>query len=380
MKNLGMNLLINNFFCVFFLTIIIFFVCCSSEQKKIDIEQIKISLENEEDISIFDICSSIELVPLETSDSILLSIIYVEPYLGNFVTRQNNPQQVCWFDSTGHLKFRINALGRGDKEYASLSNITINSGNQSLYLIETLDYLNQYDLKGNFLKKISLDSVKGVLNSVNALNQDTVLLASGRDKLTFSFFSLKDRRILAQYQDSMPLIGTMSPFFCDSGNMFHYTWYDNVVYSIQGTSLLPAFCLDFGKYNNDKENFSNAMESMNDDQLENYMKKFNIIINKINCNNDYMYIILTDNTLKQPKLKRVWYNKKTKEYFVFEKFKESVNWNFFDNLIDGYFISSINAANKEDLLDINLLDEANKKIYSSVNFDDNPIIVKFKLR
>lgn len=79
-------------------------------------------------------------------------------------------------------------------------------------------------------------------------------------------------------------------------------------------------------------------------------------------------------------MKRVWYNKKTKEYFVFEKFKESVNWNFFDNLIDGYFISSINAANKEELLDINLLDERNKKIYLNVNLDDNPIIVKFKLR
>lgn len=118
---------------------------------------------------------------------------------------------------------------------------------------------------------------------------------------------------------------------------------------------------------------------MGDEQLDNYIKKFNIIINKISCNNNYIYILLTDITQKEPKLKRVWYNRKTKEYFVFEKFKENVNWNFFDNLIDGYFISSISAANKEEF-DINLLNEKNKKVYMNVNLDDNPIIVKFKLK
>lgn len=375
-----MKFLTNSSLGCCFLIAIFFFIRCSSEQKNLNIEQIKISLENEKDISIFDICSGIELVPLETSDSILLSIIYVQPYLGNFVVRQNNPQQVSWFDSTGHFKFKINSLGRGDKEYASLSNITINPCNQSFYLLESLDYLNQYDLKGNFQKKISLDSVKNILNSVTALNQDTVLLISGCDKLTYSFFSLKNRRILNQCQDSMVLIGGTSPIFSDDRNIFHYTWYDNIVYSVQGTSFVPAFSFDFGKYNNDRREFSTTTTSMNDEQLENYMKRFNIIINKISSNDHYIYIQLIDNTQKEPKLKRVWYNKKTKEYFVFEKFKESVNWNFFDNLIDGYFISSINAANKEELLDINLLDERNKKIYLNVNLDDNPIIVKFKLR
>lgn len=377
MKSLDVNFSINNFFI--FILIVMFLASCSSEQRTLDIEQIKISLENEKDISIFDICSNIEIVPLETSDSILLSIIYVQPYLGNFLIRQNNPQQVCYFDSIGHFMFKINNLGRGDREYASLSNVTINPYDRSIYLLESLDYLNQYDLKGDFQKKISLDSIKGILNSVIALNQDTVLLISGRNKLTYSFFSLKDKCVINQYQDSILVLGTTFPIFSDSKNIFRYTWYDNIVYSVQGTSFLPAFCFDFGKYNNDKKKFSNTLESMGDEQLDNYIKKFNIIINKISCNNNYIYILLTDITQKEPKLKRVWYNRKTKEYFVFEKFKENVNWNFFDNLIDGYFISSISAANKEEF-DINLLNEKNKKVYMNVNLDDNPIIVKFKLK
>lgn len=374
-----MSFPVNNFFCYFFV-VVLFLISCKSEQKTSNFEQIKISLDDEEDISIFDICSNIELVPLETSDSILLSIIYVQPYLGNFLIRQNNPQQVCYFDSIGHFMFRINNLGRGDKEYASLSNVTINPYDRSIYLLESLDYLNQYDLKGDFQKKISLDSIKGILNSVIALNQDTVLLISGQNKLTYSFFSLKNKCVINQYQDSILVLGTTSPIFSDSKDIFRYTWYDNIVYSVQGTSFLPAFCFDFGEYNNDKKKFSDTPEAMDDAQLENYVKKFNIIINKISCNNDYIYVLLTDNTPKEPKLKRIWYNRKTKEYFVFEKFKENINWNFFDNLIDGYFISSINAANKEEVLDINLLDEKNKKVYLNVGLDDNPVIVKFKLR
>ena len=368
------------FLCGNVLWIVILLTGCTFEIRKV--ERIPVSLEDKKDISIFDVCSRIDLAPLATSDSVLLSMIYAKPYKGGFLIRQNNPQQVFCFDSTGALDFKISNLGRGDQEYAGLANVCVNVNDESLYLLETLDYLDQYDLKGNFQRKIALDSINDILNDVIPLNQDTLLVISGRKNLTYSFFSLKAQRVVDRYYDSIPCAGSNSPVFSDGKDFFRYSWHDRMVYAIQGTSFVPAFCWDFGKYNNAEEDFSDLGEkSMSEDELERYiMDKANVLIMNMKANADYLYVLLMDNTGKEPRLTQVWYNKNTQQYFVFEKFKEQVTWTYFDNLINHYFIGSVYAANKEETLNPDLLDEANKEIYHNVKSDDNPIMVKFRLK
>lgn len=368
-------------FCSLFIAgIIIFVFGCVPERENPGIEKLSIMLEDSRDISIFDICSEIELIPLETSDSALLSIIYVKPCQSAYYVKQNNPQQVFCFDSTGRLRFKIGACGRGDKEYASLADIAVNSYSHSLYLLETLDKLNLYDLDGRFENKIFLDSIKENLNTVIPLNQDTLLLVSGRNSNIYSFFSLKHGKMIDRKLAPMPMV-SVSPFFCEGGKVFHYTWYGNIVYLVEGTSFVPSFYLNFGKYNNDGkcDTISEDMFS-NEAEIGNYLKKFKVIIFNMQSNKDYLYLVLADNTKNEPVFKRVLYHKKTKQSIVFENFKERVNWNIFDNLTDGYFISTINAANKEEVLDVNLLDDVNRQRYEKIDLNDNPVIVRFKLK
>lgn len=354
---------------------------CAKKQNHPEIESYKIDMEHVEEVSVYDICSHIELIPLETHDSALLSFIYPIQYDNCYYVKQNNPQQVTVFDSVGGFKYRINNLGRGAEEYASLSDIVVNPFSQSFYLLETLDHLDQYDLNGHFQDKIRLNGITESLNGVFPLNRDTLVIVSGGDHFVYSFFSLSEKRVIARITDRMPLVGTPKPMFYSANQLYSYTWYDNVVYRVQDTCFVPEFYLDFGRYNNLKQDYSKFDQKFRDDnELEAFVSKFNVAIYKIQSNPNYLYVMLTDLTKDEPQLRRVWYNKKTKKSLVFEDFKERVSWNFFGFLTDDSFVGCISAANKEELLDVGLLDEKNKLVYDRIKPDDNPIMVVFKLK
>lgn len=375
----GLKLLIGKLYILAILCS--FLISCNQKQSNPEIEVYKIDMEHADEVSIYDICSHIELVPLENSDSVLLSIIYPMLYGNCYYVKQNNPQQVTVFDSVGGFKYKIDNLGQGAGEYKSLSDIAVNPFSQSFYLLEDLDQLNEYDLNGHFQQKIRFNGIPEILNGVFPLNRDTLVVISGRDHCVYSFFSIKENRVIARINDRMPMVGTPKPMFYSDNQLYRYTWYDNVVYKVQDTCFVPAFCLDFGKFNNLKEDYSKFDRTFkNDSELEAFVLKHNIIIDKIQSNPDYLYIMLNHLTKDEPQLKQVLYDKKTKKSLVFENFKERVFWNFFGFLTDGAFVGCINAANKEELLDSGLLDEKNKRVYEGIKPDDNPIMVVFKLK
>ena len=361
--------------------IILLLAClgCQGNKENFDIKKIAVDLSRDDGLSVFDIFCGIEVVPLETTDSILLSYIYPLVYEDVYFMKQNNPQQITCFDSSGHFKFRINNCGRGPLEYNAISEISVNPYVPEFYLLESLDCMDVYDMEGHFLEKITFPFQNGVQTGIFPLNRDTLIIASGRTDQTLSFFSLKDKRLVARYNNPMP--PTSRPFYSCNGELYHYTWYDPVVYRVQDTSFVPAFAFDFGKYANPEEYYKDEekVKTLLQAGEEAFGDKFRVIVRCIYCNSKYLYLQVVDNTLKKPQSVFVWYDKEKHKSSVIREFKEKIPLSFFDVMTDK-FLMSLQLASQKEKLDVNLLDERNRKIYEKIQSEDNPFLILYRFK
>ncbi len=261
-----------------FIVLIFFLFSCSGTKvnsiPEIDFED---AVENNQEIRLSNYASDIEYIPLETSSESIMSAtqtdmmvfdskIYIASQRGNCVYS---------FDSDGSYIGTFNRIGNGPEEYSFVFDFEFENDSSGAILVLCHKDVIRYTLKGEWIGKISLESLGAksysnlfyIGNGVYAIKGNYVSENDNYDKLIL-FDSegneLKSARIGA------PLVAKLGEFqivynskidkFSDSFNVLNISSDTIFIYDYD-LNMRSALKLDCGKYLNKlkSEDFMNKL-------------------------------------------------------------------------------------------------------------------------
>ena len=75
---------------------------------------------------------------------------------------------------------------------------------------------------------------------------------------------------------------------------FYAPAFESVVYEVRDTAFVPAFCFDFGKYNNDLSALADFDRVIVDDrEMEDFEPELQFFINKMWGSRDYLCLMMS---------------------------------------------------------------------------------------
>lgn len=315
MKQSNIVVLIICFLSLFFL------VRCSNNQPESE-GKIAVDLDNRQEVSLFDIFSRVEIIPLETNE---LSLIKT---LGKVIDRNDTlyvsdfeRPKILAFNRDGRYLFQIDAMGMGPGEYTGISDFDFCS--DSLNILSGIDNkLFIYGSRGNFIRSLRLPEIKGAYRSLNCINEDSIAFWTYDYENRLKFYSKTMNKI---YKEQIPIdkdnMSTSIEISVFPVRDYFFRVFDNRAYTITDDSeLTVAYEWDFGKLNNTDKMINNTpsvrtqSELMANIEKMNASRGINYYFGRSGGNSQYIYTRLTRKNI----LINIFHNKETKEIFVFD--------------------------------------------------------------
>ncbi|MEA4936483.1 MAG: 6-bladed beta-propeller [Paludibacter sp.] len=126
---------------------------------------IEIDPNKDDKVSVYDLFSRIEIIPLETKQNSLLTFLIGEPdrvivHENNFYFLDDSQHLIIVFNSEGKFLKKISKKGNGPEEYISIDDFNINRFTGNLEVLSSVGrYINVYDLSENiFIERIKFPS------------------------------------------------------------------------------------------------------------------------------------------------------------------------------------------------------------------------------
>lgn len=222
-----------------------------------------------------DIGMTMQFIPLETNDSLLLYGNSIIKYMDADHIIIESGRSLYMFDGDGRFLNRIGRRGQGPGEYISPGRVSYDPISKHLYLF-TNKYLQEWSLDGQYIKTVEFPN-PATLQSVSALPGDTLFVVrrtyGGSGKLTQSVqWCDRDCKLIGEKNllvDSTKIDIAMyaSPEYYRVGNVeyFRSEW-DNKLSRIIYPDISEYRVFDFGRYNADRVVFQsgNLREQLGD--------------------------------------------------------------------------------------------------------------------
>lgn len=216
-----------------------------------------------EEVRFFDLFERVDLIPLETSDSSLLTpavilavyrdTIYVMDFMRN--------KDIKIYDPQGKYLYSLCSRGGGPDDYVSAVNISVNPFTGHFELLENNDVLNVYGRKdGKKIEKLAFGS-----DRFSKPAQQCFALEQGKYAV-FSSFSAKDNVLLYEADtDRRSLLTKPSvESMIAAGRNYTFTAFrrqpngvvtvnaiaDRMIYRYDREEIIPYIELDFGRKHN----------------------------------------------------------------------------------------------------------------------------------
>lgn len=129
---------------------------CSDKQGELGYPVLKVSL-NEQDVSMKDLFSRLEVIPLETNDSSLL--VFPDKVLcrnGRYEVFDHRRYALFLFDENGRFIRQVGRRGQGLGEYREVYDVAHDSRNGNICLLSPFWEMFVYDSEGRFLERLPL--------------------------------------------------------------------------------------------------------------------------------------------------------------------------------------------------------------------------------
>ena len=335
-------------------------------------------------VSLEDLFSKVEIIPLETSDSCLLvsidKIVNVDGLLYIFDGRR---PALYVFDEKGAFVRQISRWGDGPGEHLLISDFIVDKKQQTIGLLSPNGYMGMYDLYGRFIRQDVLpvkrnyyaiaqfDTDRWVFWSCVREDEDGITVV-GKDSLnTVSGFWRNDR-ILD--------MGSLNPFYEYNDNVYFTTAYQNIVYKLTEKGVHPVYCWDFGKDGIDDEMLQKYLSienegKRNDELIKDLSDGTLPFCMKFHRENDlYYYVSLQKGLGTANKNINVFYRKQDGSTFVFERLAEKLSINPL-LLTEDYIVSKLNFDDYTYLRPFLSEQDYSKLLLREE--DDNPCLVKY---
>lgn len=357
--------------------------CQTNNQDNGDLLQIDIDMEHMESISSTELFEEITLIPLATTDSILLGICYPIFTDSCYFMRDNSQQELSVFKSNGEFKFKISNQGKGPQKYSYLTGICYNPFSQEIILLDLTNKVHIYDINGQFIENRRIDSCMNIGN-ILPISADTLLIIDGHEFSDYYIYAYGDNQVVNRVKDSGYHLNTKK-FYIYNNDLYHFKWYSNIIYKVHNNKITPCYRLNFSQSDFHKGEIQELFRQINanrydDDKLTSLIaQNFQYIIRDMHENDNYIFITL-NRTDKNFENQYIIYDKRKCKAYRFNPDKEGVVWgNWNDCLSSKYYTTFVDAIEKE-CINYKKLSTNNKLIYDKVGENDNPIIVRYKFK
>lgn len=369
----------------------LFIIISCSQKVKIqgDNHLIKIDLQKCQINELSNLCSKIELIPLETStESILGKVSKICESTECYYLLDSKQDILFKFRKDGQFVCSTKKnQGKGPGEYTSLTDFEINPFTGNIEILDARN-LKMQTLNSDFIFKrsMSLDRELLPLSLFKIINKDIYVFpqknTNGKDVLVF--YSVERNRIIKEIElpetGSDLLMTAGNPFYTFNGQINYITKNSsNVLYCIDTTTLNvnESLKIDFGQNNISidklpKNKTQNSFRSFIEGNGMKYAYLYNI------SENDKYYIVHFN---FQKKFFISKYHKATHKVFTFFSEYGATGQLAPPNLVSNNQLIYLSEPMylKHYVLE-DLMDESSKMLLSRVKENDNPVFIKYTLK
>lgn len=365
-----------------FLSFIVFFICWGCGETSLNEEaKIKVDLDERSSVSIDDLFSKIEIIPLETKTiSLIKEVSKVVYYGGKFFVLDYLLSQLLIFDEKGKFINKISNKGSGPNEYANISDFTIDKAIGEIILLSPVDNsLYFYSLNAEFKRRKRLvESAGGAYKSMYLMNKDTLVLWSldfehrlkyysfSKDSVIYQTFPEEKKDIFCPYEFQM------EGYLCRS--------LSNKVYRLSSFPIEVYYEWDFGEYNNNLSLVKypgpgslSGVRKYAQDVYSSEIVNYVLILHGHNSLYKYCQVVRKNKHLN------VFYNNVKGESVIFEKTKEGVSF-YPVYWTEDWMIGTNQILKLEDLFPPAFEDASLSRQLNSIREEDNPVLIKYAFK
>ncbi|RHJ86545.1 6-bladed beta-propeller [Parabacteroides sp. AM08-6] len=374
----------------------IFFFSCNNKEEAGGGQTLKVDLDTPYDeLSFFDIFESVDVVPLETTDSSLIGeISKIDFYKNQFYILDERTMSVFRFNRDGRYCDKIARHGKGPGEYSDLTDFSINRETNQIELLSAYGGLHIYDMDFNHVRDLKLTDPKLYpVHKFANVSSDLRVFLSYFKEYRLKLHSEKQNKVIKEFYKRPVFLAEESVMFTTN---FMFEKEGDVVYFNQASDynlyeITPDTCKirqtwDFGEHN---YSISTLPSDWKYQQYSDYFWKDMVDKKKV-----FFFISNMDNLSYQiakfsyeKKNVTVIYDKKSSKYIKMLSFKENVlfpHYSKFKN--DSLLISTLEFSfhGVEEMLNYCVNSEIiGKNRFNellSAKEDTNPYVLVHKIR
>ena len=382
--------------CFYLLLLTWILAACSSQTKETKNNVLKATLK-ETEVSLKDLFSRIEVIPLETNDTALMDHVHRIRKVNNkyYILNEDYPGftyiNILVYDVEGNFLHTIGKKGQGPEEYPWLIyDMDIDAEKDLVYMMSPSGMLYLYRTDGSFVRKMNMP--EGLIyHGLQFLNSNQLLSWAGGTDIDNDAMCVLDadsaKLIKGLWRDHNDPNWDIIEFTYAYQDKIYFTpSIDRQVYEVTSDSLRIAYEWDFGEDNYDASSVRSRLEGLTiaeKDEKWNEMRKTGgvpyTLLKQGQTNKYYFTNVLgilgeIDEKGYAKNYFSLFYEKATGRSFYFKKTTEGLAIRP-DMTTEEALYQLIPTEDLELLLPV--LDETEKaKVMKRVE-DDNPCLVKF---
>ena len=382
--------------CFYLLLLTWILAACSSQTKETGDNVLKATLK-ETEVSLKDLFSRIEVIPLETNDTALMDHVHRIRKVNNkyYILNEDYPGftyiNILVYDAEGNFLHTIGKKGQGPEEYPWLIyDMDIDTEKDLVYMMSPSGMLYLYRTDGSFVRKMNMP--EGLIyHGLQFLNSNQLLSWAGGTDIDNDAMCVLDadsaKLIKGLWRDHNDPNWDIIEFTYAYQDKIYFTpSIDRQVYEVTSDSLRIAYEWDFGEDNYDASSVRSRLEGLTiaeKDEKWNEMRKTGgvpyTLLKQGQTNKYYFTNVLgilgeRDDKGYAKNYFSLFYEKATGRSFYFKKTTEGLAIRP-DMTTEEALYQLIPTEDLELLLPV--LDETEKaKVMKRVE-DDNPCLVKF---
>lgn len=352
--------------------------CQNSTEKK----DITIKVDNDNITAKFsDLFATIDIIPLETQDSSLISSTDKMIWHNNQIFILDKTQQILFvFDEKGKFLWKLDKAGRGPTEYLGIEDIVINPETDNIEIISSPGQYIIYNPQGDFMQAYKIPA--NAIHAFFPINKD---LTAFYEKVqgNLLIYSKKENKIIRAKPMSeefilrkTPYHYIISPFSCFQQEILFLAADQKKVYKISQKTgeITEKQSFNFGAQDHELRNLPKDQEMM-------YYITENKNLQKIYCISDFKetpdYMVVY--YIYEKFWHTTFYNKATQTTTTFNKPSGIMIYYPFD-CNEQSLISIIPANIVERQVQKEWINQQEWEKIQQIPIDANPIVLKYNFK
>lgn len=364
-----------------FLIIIISYSCDNSQKNGYLID-----LKKSEPISIKDQFLNISLIPLETSDEGLIGqLLKVIQFDDKYFILDGKQKSILTFDKSGEFLFKIDNKGKGPGEYTDISDFEINPYSKNIEILSPWGAIYVYSINGKFLDSYKIPKPIKVVHFFKFISEHSILLYCMTEENRIFVYNRKSGEIVEK-DYKVPehiltnIFTTFFPMYMVNQKIHIRENFSNNVYMFNNNNIAIKYSWNFEKLNIDLKEVPSSKKLKKE-----YIEWFTNGGHKQFVYPFYMNLENKNQVFTifgyDEKFNHLVFNKETKNYKLFDKYKEGVTFPYYfvSTIDDEEYISAVEPSMISNFVKPEFLDDKNNQILREISIEDNPVIIKYQL-